>query len=125
MISYRIDPARRLVIVTGTGMLSGEAISASQAELRMAPGFDPSYALLVDFRTASFAAIEPGHVRRHAAEDPIDPASPRAVVVRHDSDRGMVRMLEVYRELNNHTGPVRAFTDMAEALAWIDSVRDS
>lgn len=123
MISYRIDPARRLIVVTGTGTLSAEAISANQAELRRAPDFDPSYALLVDFRKASFAAIEPGHVRRHAAEDPVGPASPRAVVVQRESDRGMVRMLEMYRELNNLAGPVQAFTDIDSALAWIDSLR--
>jgi len=123
MITYSIDPDRRLITVTATGALSADAVSANQTELRVAPGFDPSYALLADFSRASFAAFELADVRLHAAEDPVGPDSPRAVVVQQDSDLGIVRMLEVYRELNGHTGPVGAFTDVAAALAWIDSVR--
>ncbi len=123
MITYSIDPDRRLVTVTATGALSADAVSANQTEFPAAPGFDPSYALLADFSRASFAAFEPGDVRQHAAQDPFGPASPRAVVVRQDADRGIVRMFEVYSELHGHTGPVRAFTDAASALAWIDQVR--
>ena len=106
MITYSIDPDRRLVTITAVGMLSAEAISANQAELRVAPDFDPSYALLADFRNASFAAIAPGDVRRHAEQDPFGPASPRAVVVRQESDRSMVRMFEVYHEMTGRSAPV-------------------
>jgi hypothetical protein len=123
MITYRIDPDRRLVTVTAMGALPADAVSANQAELRAAPGFDPSYALLADFTRASFAAFEPGDVRQHAAQDPFGPTSPRAVVVRQDADRGIVRMFEIYSELHGRTGPVRAFTDIPNALTWIESLR--
>lgn len=123
MITYSIDPARRLVTVTAVAMLSADAISANQAELRVAPGFDPSYALLADFRNASFAAIGPGDVRLHAEQDPFGPASPRAVVVRQESDRSMVRMFEVYHEMTGRGALVGAFTDLSAALDWIESVR--
>lgn len=122
MITYSIDPARRLVTVTAVGMLSADAISANQAELRLAPGFDPSYALLADFRNASFAAIGPGDVRLHAEQDPFGPAAPRRGGAA-GSDRSMVRMFEVYHEMTGRSGPVGAFTDLSAALDWIESVR--
>lgn len=123
MISYRIDPARRLVLVTFTGTPSAAAVSANQAELRAAPGFDPAYALLADFSKASFAAFDLSDVRLHAAQDPIGPDSSRAVVVRQDSDLGIVRMFEAYSELQGRAGPVKAFTDIPSALAWIKNTR--
>ncbi|PJI37566.1 hypothetical protein [Ferrovibrio sp.] len=123
MISYRIDPARRLVLVTFTGTPSAADISTHQAELRRAPDFDPAYALLVDFSAASFANIQPADVRMHVMQDPFDPAAPHAIVVRQESDSSMVRMFETYSELSARTGPVQAFTDIPSALAWLDSLR--
>lgn len=123
MITYRIDSARRLVLVTMTGTPSAAEISANQAELRAHPDFDPVYALLADFSKASFAAIAPADVRQHAMQDPFGPASPRAVVARQESDFSIVKMFEVYSELSARTGPVKAFTDIASALAWIESMQ--
>lgn len=123
MISYRIDPARRLVLVTMSRSPSAAEISANQAALRADPGFDPTYALLVDFSQASFAEIQPADVRRHAEQDPFDATSPRAIVVQQATDRSIVRMFATYRELSGHNTPVEAFASVAEALAWIDSLR--
>lgn len=123
MITYRIDPARRLVLVTITGTPSADEISANQAELRAAPDFDPAYALLVDFSKASFAHIQPADVRQHAEQDPFSATSPRAIVVQQTADRSIVRMFGTYRELSGQGGPVEAFSTVAEALAWIDSIR--
>lgn len=123
MISYRIDPARRLVLVTFTGTPSAAEISANQAELRADPAFDPAYALLADFSKASFADIQSADVRRHAEQDPFDATAPRAIVVQQATDRSIVRMFGTYRELSGHHTPVEAFASMAEALAWIDSLR--
>lgn len=123
MISYRIDPDRRLVLVTITGTPAPAEISQNQAEMREAPDFDPAYALLVDFTQASFARFQPADVRRHATDDPFDPASPHAIVVRQDSDASMVRMFETYSELAARPRQVRAFTDLNTAIAWLDSLR--
>lgn len=123
MISYRIDPVRRLVLVTMTRTPSAAEISANQAALRADPDFDPAYALLVDFSKASFAEIQSADVRRHAEQDPFDATAPRAIVVQQESDRSMVRMFDTYHELAGHHAPVQAFTDIESALAWIDSLR--
>ncbi len=125
MITYRIDAARRLVLVTITGAPSADEISANQAELRAAPDFDPAYALLIDFSKASFANIQPADVRLHAEQDPFDANTPRAVVVQQASDRSIVRMFGTYRELSGRGAPVETFSTAAEALAWIDSLRGS
>lgn len=123
MISYRIVPARRLVLVTMNSSPSAAEISANQATLRADPDFDPAYALVVDFSKASFADIQPADVRRHAEQDPFDATSPRAIVVQQAADRSIVRMFGTYRELSGHNTPVEAFASMAEALAWIDGLR--
>lgn len=123
MISYRIDPARRLVLVTFTGTPSAAEISANQAELRADPDFDPAYALLADFSKASFAYIQAADIRLHVMQDPFELTAPHAIVVGQNSDASMVRMFESYAELSSRTGPVRAFTDLSTALAWLDSLR--
>ena len=123
MISYRIDPARRLVLVTFASTPSAAEISTHQAELRRAPDFDPGYALLVDFSAASFANIQAADIRLHVMQDPFELTAPHAIVVRQDSDASMVQVFESYAELSARTGPVRAFTDIPSALAWLDSLR--
>lgn len=122
MLTYRIDASPRLVMIKGVGALSADEISTNQVAMATAPGFDPTYALLVDLVMVSLAKIEPPDTRRHAVQSPFGPTSPRAVVVGHDAERSMVRMLSAYSELYDHS-PMRDFADMASALAWIDSVR--
>lgn len=77
-MSYRIDRGRRLVEVVGTGDLTGEEITAIQAEMAADPEFDPTFAALVDFGAANFSAVPPSTARDHAEQHPFDPASPVA-----------------------------------------------
>lgn len=123
MISHRIDKNRRLVTVTGHGILLPEQISANQAAIRNDPDFDPSFALMVDFRKASFANVASAHVRQHAEDDPFGPKSPRAIVISGKTDIGMVGIFEAYSQLVEHHGPVKGFYDLNSAWDWIESVR--
>ena len=122
MLSYRIDGARRLVTVTGTGVLTAHEISEAQAAIGTDPEFHPGFALLIDFRTASLSTVEAEEVRRHALEDPFAPNSPRAIVISSEVDYGVVRMFEAYSELAGRSGPVQAFRDPAGALSWLEEV---
>jgi hypothetical protein len=124
MMSYRIDRGRRLVEVVGTGDLTGEEITAIQAEMAADPEFDPTFAALVDFGAANFSAVPPSTARDHAEQHPFDPASPVAVLVASDYDSGMVRLFASFTELMGGDGHVRAFRDRKSALAWIEAVRN-
>lgn len=121
MILYRIDRDRRLVLISAMGTLSGQEITDFQRHLRADPGFDPGFASLSDLREASFARIDAAEVRRHAAEDPFAPQSPRAMVVSGDPADIMVRMFGAYSDLAGRAAPVRAFRDVESAEAWLDA----
>jgi hypothetical protein len=125
LISYRIDRTRRLVEVTGAGSLSPEEISDCQAAIGADPAFDPDFALLLDFRAASLAAMQPTHVRQHAKQDPFGPASPRAMLFRDRGDAAIMSLFRAHSVVAEHTGPVQVFEDVDAALAWIEDVRGS
>jgi hypothetical protein len=49
MITYRIEPAGRLVIIPGTGALTAREALETQNRIRVDPVFDPAFALLTDY----------------------------------------------------------------------------
>lgn len=121
-ISYDIDTALRLVVVTYVGKVTLETLAAAQAEARRRPDFDPSFALLFDYRRADASAIDTAAVKRIASSTPFGPSAPRAFVVADDVGYGLVRMFRAYSELAGHGDMVEAFRDRDEAIRWIASV---
>jgi len=123
MLTYRIDKLRRIVEVTGAGILTLSEFLAGQARLLADPEFDASFALLADYRAASFAAVDGASLRTIAQKVPFAPEAPRAFVVASDASFGVMRMFETYSGLAQERSPVRAFRDVGSAMAWIEEVR--
>ena len=120
-ITYHIDPALRLVVVTYVGKVTLGALAAAQAEARSRPDFDPSYALLLDYTQADASEIDTAAVKRIAANTPFGPKAPRAFVVADEVGYGLVRMFRAYSELSGRGDMVEAFRDRDAAIRWIAS----
>jgi hypothetical protein len=115
---YEIDRQRRLVLSSGTGVLTKEDILGHMDRLSKDPDFDPDFSQLTDFTQITALEIEPEDVRQLAQRKIFSPHSRRALLVKDDLQYGLARMFEIYRELNGETG-IRVFRNLDEALEWI------
>jgi hypothetical protein len=122
MIEFRVDRARRLVEATGTGLITFGELVKSQSDISKDPDFDPSFALLADYRAASFAKLDVTDVRRLVQTVPFNATAPRAFLIGSDMDFALVRLFGVYNEVQ-HTGLARGFRDQETAMSWIEQVR--
>ena len=116
--SYKIDKERRLVMTSGTGVLTKEDIQGHMDRLLADPEFDPTFSQLVDFREITAVEFGPEEVRQFAQRKIYSSISRRAFLVTNDLQFGLARMFEIYRELNGETG-IRVFRTFEEAMDWI------
>ena len=116
--SYRIDKERRLVISSGTGVLTKEDIQGHMDRLLSDLEFDPTFSQLLDFREITAVEFGPEEVRQFAQRKIYSSISRRAFLVTNDLQFGLARMFETYRELNGETG-IRVFRSLEEAMEWI------
>jgi len=119
MLTYRIDRAQKLVLLTGSGELSAAEVLSVQQLLRDDPGFDPGFALLADYREVTQSDLDAVNMRQIAANVPFDPAVRRAFVVRGEHNYGIARMFESFSDLAERGGRVRAFLDLEAAVRWL------
>ena len=116
--SYKLDKERRLVLSSGTGVLTKEDILGHMDRLSKDPDFAPDFSLLVDFREITGVEFGPEEVRQFAQRNIYLPNSRRAIVVKDDLQFGLARMFEIHRELNGEKG-IRVFRNYDEALDLI------
>lgn len=114
---YQIDAARRLVLSTGSGLLTAAEIIAHQRQLMSDPHFDSSFSQFWDFTAVTANEISGDDVRAIAATTVFSANSHRAALVNTDEQFGLCRMFAMYREGRGEYG-VRVFRDRAEALRW-------
>jgi len=114
---YKIDRARRLVLSTGSGLLTAAEIMAHQRKLLTDPNFDPNFSQFWDFTAVTATQVSGDDVRTIAATTVFSAHSPRSVLVKTDEQFGLCRMFATYREGHGEHG-VRVFRDRAEALRW-------
>jgi hypothetical protein len=123
-IDYRIDDARRLVLVHGHGTVTDEEVFAYQREVWSRPdveGFDE----LVDMTGVEHIALPSADrvqdlARLSAGMDTCSRASRLAVVAPTDVAFGLGRMYQTHRELDpRSTKEVGVFRTRPEALAFL------
>ena len=119
MVTYGIDRAQRLVVITCSGELTAADLPETQRRLRADPDFDASFALLFDVRQASLAQIDAATLRRTAAGTPFGAAAPRAYLTSDEAAFGLMRMLQIYSEVKKFGGPLQVFRDLDSAMAWL------
>jgi len=119
-ITYRIDPARRLVEATMSGATSAEEILAYEQRLFADPAYRPEYDTLTDMRertTIPSAADLQEIVNRKAARMETLIGTHRAIVASRDAPFGMMRMFEAMT--GGDQSPFRVFRTMEEARNWL------
>ncbi len=123
-LAYRIDAKHRVVVATGSGVLTIDDLFAYQREAwldRKVCGYNE----LVDMRDVD--RIDPpsaAHLRDFsdfaASMDEAVGESKLAVVAKGDLDFGLARMFQSYRELNpNSKKRIQVFRSLRDALAYL------
>ena len=115
---YKIDKERKLVMSSGSGVLTREDLLGHQERLLKDPEFDPTFSQLLDFTHITKVDITPEDVRLAARKTIFSPQSHRAMLVKDDLQFGLARMFEIHRELNGEKG-IRVFRNIDEALDWV------
>jgi hypothetical protein len=115
---YKIDKERRIVLSSGTGVLTKKDLVGHMDRLSNDPDFNPDFSQVLDFTQLSGLEVGPDDVRQLAQRNIFSPRSRRAFVVKDDLQFGLARMFEIHRELNGETG-IRVFRTFDEALDWI------
>jgi hypothetical protein len=120
---YKIDKERRLILSSGSGVLTKEDVLGHMERLSKDLDFDPDFSQLTDFRHITALEIGPEDVRQFAQRNIFSPRSRRALLVKDDLQFGLARMFEIHRDLHGETG-IRVFRSLDEALDWI-AARDA
>jgi len=115
---YKIDKERKLVLTTGSGLVTKEEVFAHQDQLLKDPDFDPSFYQLADFRRLTNTDISMADLQAIAQKDVFSVHSRRAIIVKGDIAFGFAKIFEIYRQLAGAHG-IRVFRTTDEALGWL------
>jgi len=116
-VSYVIDKGNRLVVCTGTGVVTFEDIEAFRKQILRDPGFDPSFSQLGDMSDAKLD-LSADEVKILAEQSPFSLRSWRALVGESLEVYGLARMFEIVRGLRGDQH-IHVFRTRDEALAWL------
>jgi hypothetical protein len=116
-----INVSRHLVMTTATGEVTGDEGLACCLELKARTDFDPAFNQLLDFTQATRFDATTGQIRQIAAQPLFSSASRRAIVATDPAIFGVARMFEAYRSISNVGERIMVFSDMREALVWLDA----
>jgi hypothetical protein len=115
---YKIDKDRKLVLSSGSGVLTIDDILMHQERLVADPDFDSSFSQLTDFTQFTKVDITADQVRIAAKKNIFSSRSRRAMVVKNDLQYGLARMFEIHRDSAGEVG-IRVFRNLDEALDWV------
>jgi hypothetical protein len=117
--TYTVDPNLRLVLTTGTGIVSDEDSQQLSAMQRSDPQIHAAMRELLDLRRVERLSITPSWLRTRAATDKryaAEYANTLAIVVGSEVAFGFARMYEL---LTDEYFRIRVFRDYAEACEWL------
>ena len=115
---YKIDKERRLVMSTGSGVLTLADLMAHQEKLLADPDFSPDFSQLWDLTNITEVELTSKDVHRLAQRSIFSPDSRRAILVSRDLVFGLARMFEIYRDILGENG-IRVFRNLDDALEWV------
>lgn len=120
-ISYRIDPERRLVVTTASGILTDDDILELKRRLAADPEFKADMRELSDVRAVTDLQVSTDGVRRMVAMDESPSSAPDkhklAIVAGSDATFGMARMYQMFTQSN--LPHVAVFRDYDKARQWL------
>ena len=117
--NYVVRKEHRLVISTGSGLVTWKEIKARQDQTQIDPDFNPEYNQIVDLRSVTDFDMSTEQTRLLARRRIFSPNSKRAFIATSPSVFGMGRMWETYTEFSENPSQIRVFYDVASALRWL------
>jgi hypothetical protein len=122
-LNYRFEKNRRLVLITGVGVIGPDEIVANREALLSDPDFDRSFDALVDFTQVPETSLNSDALRTLSREPLFSRASRIAVVttlpLANMTLFGMARLYETYREVANMGDHLRVFKTLEDAREWL------
>jgi hypothetical protein len=119
-----IDTERRLIVSTGTDVVTGDEGLACCRQLKNRPDFNPAFNQLLDLTSATRFDATQDQLRRIANESLLSPGSRRAVVATNPTIFGLARMFQSYRSLSQVSENVMVFNRLDQAVAWLNGVSE-
>ena len=116
-INYQIDPARKFVIVVGSGILTAEEMRKEQVRMNREPDLAPDYNQLIDLKEVTELRLTVEDVRQLSYHSPFREGSRRAIVVDRPEDYGLARVFQALTE--PHGAELRVLYDLKEARRWL------
>jgi len=117
---YKIDKERRVVLSTGSGVVTKDDLMGHQDRLLEDPDFNPSFSQLWNLTQVTEANFKAADVEMMARRDVFSRGSRRAIVVAKEDHYGLARMFQIHRELSGENG-IRIFRNLDDGLDWIFS----
>src|SRR5215472_2159769 len=122
-LNYRFEKNRRLVLITGLGVIGPDEIVANREALLSDPDFDRSFDALVDFTQVPETSLNSDALRTLSREPLFSRGSRIAVVTTLPPENmtlfGMARLYETYREVSNMGDHLRVFRTLEDAREWL------
>ena len=115
-----IEAGRRLVVTTGTGVITGDEGIACCRHLKEQQGFNPAFDQLLDLTPATRFDATASQLQMIATLPLFATTSRRAIVASNPAIFGLARMFESYRGLYGVGEHVKVFSAMNEAVAWLE-----
>jgi hypothetical protein len=115
--SFYLD--RRLIITRAWGHITLADVRASQQELGQRPGFDPTWAHVVDARDAVQFEISGDEIRQLAETSVFAPSARRAMVATDGAIFGLFRRYGTLFELQVDGSAIGVFTTLEDAIEWV------
>ena len=118
--SYVVYSKHRLIISTGSDLVTWEEIRERQDQTKTDPEFNPEFNQLVDLRAVTgfdmtfYQASTLAHRRIFSA------TSKRAFVAANPAVFGVGRMWEIFTEMSDNPSQIRVFDDLPSALKWLN-----
>ena len=116
-INYRIDAAREIVIVVGTGILTAEEMRQEQAEMNRETDLASHFNQLIDLKEVTELRLSVEDVRQLSYGSPFREGSRRVIVVDRPEDYGLARVFQALTE--PHGAELRVLYDLEEARRWL------
>ncbi|HEV3218992.1 MAG TPA: hypothetical protein VGZ48_04430 [Candidatus Acidoferrales bacterium] len=116
-MSFKIDPARKVVFTTVSDELTEEDVRKYQEQLLRDPKFDPEYSQLIDATNLKSVRLSSLSTDRLLRTRPFKQSARCAVIAESDLAFGISRMIEVHCEAQGI--PFRGFRKRANAEEWL------
>ena len=114
-----LDLARRWVKIRAWGLLTFDEIMAARRKFTTDPNFKADFFQLYDVREVTHAPLTATEVMELAKAALFAPSSRRAFVATTAEADGILKIFQIFREVNFGKEQIRQFRSIEDAEAWL------